>query len=67
MVACGLGHGIESPPKQSLTEKILITATGAGAKLSADDSVNVPEPASLALLGVGILGLGFVAGRKRSV
>jgi hypothetical protein len=29
-------------------------------------SVATPEPASLALLGVGLLGLGFVASRKRS-
>ena len=28
---------------------------------------NAPEPASLALLGVGLLGVGFVAKRKRSV
>jgi hypothetical protein len=27
----------------------------------------VPEPASLALLGIGVLGVGFVANRKRSV
>jgi hypothetical protein len=50
----------------SLTEQILITAKGAGAKLSSDDSVSAPEPASLALLGAGVLGLGFIARRKRS-
>ena len=41
----------------SLTEAITITANEAGAKLSADDGVDVPEPASFALLGAGLLGL----------
>jgi PEP-CTERM motif len=46
----------------SLTEVITITAQGPGAKLSADDSVSVPEPAVLGLLGAGLLGL---AARRR--
>jgi PEP-CTERM motif len=29
-------------------------------------AINTPEPASLAILGAGLLGLGFVASRKRS-
>jgi hypothetical protein len=40
-----------------------------GAAVSGTFSANLvptPEPASLALLGVGLLGLGFVAARKRS-
>ena len=46
----------------SLTE--VITVTAAGAILSSDDSVRVPEPASVALLGFGLFGIGMVARRR---
>jgi hypothetical protein len=48
----------------SLTEEIIVTATAAGAKLSSDDSVSVPEPMSLALLGSGVFGLGMIRRRQ---
>lgn len=48
----------------SLTDEIDLTWTGQGASLSSDDKVLVPEPASMALLGVGLLGFGLVRRRQ---
>ena len=40
-------------------------STGAGATLTALDQVGAPEPMSLALVGSGLFGLGFVRRRVR--
>jgi hypothetical protein len=53
------------PGAFSLTEQIVLTANGVGAYLSSDDSVRVPEPASLGILGIAMLGLGTITRRRR--
>jgi hypothetical protein len=57
------------PATFSNTETYKITFGAGGGTLNATilETAQVPEPASLALLGVGLLGVGFVANRKRSV
>jgi hypothetical protein len=50
----------------SITEAIGFTAVRAGDSFSIDDSVKVPEPATLGLFALGFAGLGFTRRKRRN-
>ena len=49
----------------SATLVVTLTADRGGVSFSSDTGVNVPEPSVVMLIGVGLLGMGIVASRRR--
>ncbi len=71
LTTTGANGAVTSPPLEydgqfALVEEIVLTATGPGATLSADDRVSAPEPITLGLFGGGLLGFGLLRRRRRS-
>ena len=66
-VVSRVGTGCAIPPGVTVAPCTINTFAAAVSGNFSGTEAAVPEPASMALLGVGLLGLGFVANRKRSV
>lgn len=65
-----LNEMVASPTLTSPYSETVEYILAFGGEGSANDTINlsaVPEPASLALLGVGILGVGIFKGRRRAI
>jgi len=59
-----IGGASPASPFYSITAEYIITATSAGTALSTIEILSTPEPSSVLLLGMGLIGLGFSLRRK---